>query len=424
MTDSDNNFDYSRYITRTSPSKININKEDIFYRDKYNDILNYIKTMLTNYKDLPFQEYIKPKGTILLNTSSGTDIMDFLRLISKNYYLELIELNNFEAFKAPEEFSNNLTKIIKNLGKNEEEKRKSESEKSRESKLKDDISEKGREKSLIVINQQMYFKDLFKNNILLKNFITFQQNNDKRIDFINEDLILIWINYDIQEIINISNNLFETFDLLVKVPILNKSEREAILKDFLEKNAKLAFDVTKIVNYTENWEVNDMRQLLRVAVFKYSINSELNDQSNDITDVLTELIESGEFIPSYAQFISEKRAHLEGVEEDHIKSVKISKSESEEAEKVKEMTSIVDQIKNMEYSEFMLSQLYENAASKNYNELVLIIDKFSKNEPLEQNERKMLAKYPFILNDTPNMAQINLEKAKKRVDLMRQAFGK
>ena len=78
----------------------------------------------------------------------------------------------------------------------------------------------------------------------------------------------------------------------------------------------------------------------------------------------------------------------------------------------------------MGVSEFMLNQLYENAASKNYNELLIIIDKLNKKEIIEDNERKLLAKYPFILNDSPNMAQINLEKAKKRIDLIKRGFGK
>jgi hypothetical protein len=72
----------------------------------------------------------------------------------------------------------------------------------------------------------------------------------------------------------------------------------------------------------------------------------------------------------------------------------------------------------------MLNQLYEDAAFKNYREIILIIDKLDKNEPLEKNDRKLLADYPFILNDPPNMALINLEKAKKRVDRIKQAFGK
>jgi len=54
---------------------------------------------------------------------------------------------------------------------------------------------------------------------------------------------------------------------------------------------------------------------------------------------------------------------------------------------------------------------------------VLIIDKLSKNEHLEEIERKILAKYAFILNDSPKMAQINLEKAKKRIDNLKRAFG-
>ena len=85
---------------------------------------------------------------------------------------------------------------------------------------------------------------------------------------------------------------------------------------------------------------------------------------------------------------------------------------------------IINGIREMGVSEFMLNQLYENAASKNYNELLIIIDKLNKQEPLEDNERKILARYPFILNDSPNIANLNLEKAKKRVDLLKKAFGK
>ena len=72
----------------------------------------------------------------------------------------------------------------------------------------------------------------------------------------------------------------------------------------------------------------------------------------------------------------------------------------------------------------MLEQLYENAVSKNYNELLLIVDKLNKREMLEENDRRLLAQYAFILNDSPKMAQIHLEKAKKRIDNLKRAFGK
>ena len=89
-----------------------------------------------------------------------------------------------------------------------------------------------------------------------------------------------------------------------------------------------------------------------------------------------------------------------------------------------EKDGIIEEMRDMGVSEFMLNQLYENAASKNYNELLIIIDKLNKKEPLEDNERKIVSKYAFILNDSPNMAHLNLEKAKKRVDLLKKAFGK
>lgn len=72
----------------------------------------------------------------------------------------------------------------------------------------------------------------------------------------------------------------------------------------------------------------------------------------------------------------------------------------------------------------MLNQLYENAVSKNYNELLLIIDKLNKQEILGENDWKIIGQYAFILNDSPKMAQIHLEKAKKRIDNLKRAFGK
>ena len=44
--------EFSRYFTVLNPSEINVNKGDIFYRDKYNEIINYIKMLLTNSLDL------------------------------------------------------------------------------------------------------------------------------------------------------------------------------------------------------------------------------------------------------------------------------------------------------------------------------------------------------------------------------------
>ena len=90
MADIDKHIEFSKYYREIKHSEIDINREDIFYRDKYNDIITYLKIMLTNHEESIAQSYdkfIQPKGAILINIKSGTDIDDYLKLISKNYYL-------------------------------------------------------------------------------------------------------------------------------------------------------------------------------------------------------------------------------------------------------------------------------------------------------------------------------------------------
>ncbi len=399
--------EFSKYFRAISPSEININKEDIFYRDKYNDIINYIKLILTKNQDIELREYIEPKGAILINVNPGTDILDFLRLISMNYYIDFIEFNKNDVIKTPDDFLKSLNSISKLLRDNLEKKA-------------DTINEK----RLFLIDQQLFHNQNFKEKNLLDTFIRAQQTNKISFNCNELDIILVWINYNLKEIKELSNNLYNTFDLFIKIKILDKSERETILRDFLENNLKIVFDINIIVNNTENWEVKDIKQLLKVGIFRHFLNYELNNTSNEITDSLLSLIVSGEYLPSIStnslKTTNAKDIREEGVESENIYLKKIEKN----IDQIKNIDNFVDDIRETRISDFMLNQLYENAASKNYNELIIIIDKLNKNDPLEENDRKLLAKYPFILNDSPNIAQINLEKAKKRVDRIKQAFGK
>jgi hypothetical protein len=206
--------------------------------------------------------------------------------------------------------------------------------------------------------------------------------------------------------------------------LVDKIERETIFRNFSEKNPKIVFDIKTLVDYTVNWEVKDINHLLKVGIFKHFLKSELNESSNEITDVLINLIESGEYIPSISQERVKKEFLNDNVHENQeYQNVKFKK-EGVAVVEGRNSTELLNQIKEERFSDFMLNQLYENAVSKNYSELLLIIDKMSKQETLEENDRKLLANYAFILNDSPKMAQINLEKAKKRVDNLKRAFGK
>ncbi|MFX0005550.1 MAG: hypothetical protein ACFFAV_02355, partial [Candidatus Hermodarchaeota archaeon] len=145
--------EFSKYFEIIKPSEIKINKENIFYREKYNDIMNYLKVMLTNYDDTVLNGYLEPKGTVLINASPGTDILDYIRLIAKNYYLDLIEFNEIGINNNPNKFINSLISIFKVLNKfNEEEEDMGSSNRD---------PDKIEEKKLLLINQDLKFKEVF-----------------------------------------------------------------------------------------------------------------------------------------------------------------------------------------------------------------------------------------------------------------------
>ena len=418
MERSDNELKFSKYYRLITPNEFDIDRDDIFYRDKYNDIINYLKIMLTNHEESivkSYAKFIQPKGVLLININSGTDIIDYLKLISNNYYLDFIELNQEEIVKSPEDFFSNFISILEDIIK------KKEIENGKKPQINEYKKEENKIKRLLVINQHNFSKALLKEKNLLELFIV---SFKEKKSLIKEGLILIWINNKFQEIEVNSRLIFEAFDLFIKIPLLDKIERETILRNFSEKNPKIVFDIKTLVEFTSNWEVKDLNRLLRVGIFKHFLNSELNESSNEITDILISLIESGEFLPSHLETITEREVLYGGTNDKQNLINKISTKERNEIINTNEIRNFITQIKEERISDFMLSQLYESAASKNYSEVLLIIDKLNKQEPLEDNDRKILAKYSFVLNDSPNMAQINLEKAKKRIDNLKRAFGK
>ena len=424
MDEKTDDLKFSKFYQLIAPNEIDIDREDIFYRDKYNDIINYLKIMLTNHEESIVQSYnkfIQPKGAILINIKSGTDIGDYLKLISKNYYLNFYELNQEEIIKAPKEFIHNFTSILESLIQIKDINKEEMNKKSEIPQNREDTTEENRIKGILLINQENFSNIKLKERNFLEHFIISFKN--KKV-ILKNGLILIWIHNDIKEIEINSRSIFEVFDLFIKIPLLDKIERETILRNFSEKNPKIVFDIKTLVDFTDNWEIKDINQLLKVGIFKHFLNSELNDSSNEITDGLIDLIESGEFIPS----ISHEEAKLDflnnNVTENQNPLNKKFMKGGETGITVNRSSEILNQIKEERFSEFMLNQLYENAVSKNYSELLLIIDKLNKQELLEENDRKLLAKYAFILNDSPKMAQINLEKAKKRIDNLKRAFGK
>ena len=424
MEEKKDDLKFSKFYRLIAPNEMDIDREEIFYREKYNDIINYLKIVLTNDEESVAQSYnkfIHPKCAILIKVNPGSDIVDYLKLISKNYYLNFFELNHEEIVKAPDDFISNFIDILENIIELALKNIENETNNNEKSQTNDHDLEQSKIKGLLVIDQQKFSGINLNGKNLLELFMVSYKN---RASLEKDGLIIIWINNTMKEIKKSSQLIFDVFDLFIKVPILDKAEREMIFKAFSEKNPKIVFDIKTLVDYTATWEVKDLIQLLRIGIFKHFLNSELNESSNEITDGLINLIESGEYIPT----TPETKRNIENSDSDFYKSDEFSSKNSMYGRNTESRNiyaqNLSSEIKEERFTDFMLNQLYENAVSKNYSELVLIIDKLNKNEHLEEIERKILAKYAFVLNDSPKMAQINLEKAKKRIDNLKREFGK
>ncbi len=333
-----------------------------------------------------------------------------MKVISKNYYLDFIEINANEIHRTPDKFIDDLNKKLEVLSSNERETE------------KNTLSEKTNKK-IIVIHQSKNIKRILEGRSLLSSFLDHWHDKFELMSYKEKNVILAWIITEYQEFIDNSIDLYKAFDLFINIPILSNIEREAILREISEKNPRISFDINSIVAHTNNWEVVNLKQLIKIAILKHFLNSDLNETSNEITPIILNLIESGEFIPDFIPY-HVKNGNNNEIFEKLSASKKDPRLNGTYLSPSVRFDDLIKTIQNQGYSEFMLNQLYENAASKNYTEIMLIIDKLKKNEPIEENDRKILARYPFILNDTPGKAHLNLEKAKKRVDLIRLAFGK
>jgi len=422
MSEKNSSFKEEDIFTVISPLEIDINMEDIFLREKYNDILNYIKSLLTSQNDDLINRFMVPQGKLLVNVPENTDILDFIKLISKNYYLNYLELNYDNVFKNLEKNNNFLDHVINKILNENFQEIIPKIESNAKTDLNLNNNEMGDYSNILVVEEMERFSSSNDNISLLELFLRKIKNRGRKAEIKNKNTIIFWITHDMNVIEKNSALIYDAFDLFIKISRLNDLDRQEFLSNFMEKNPQISFDLDLIVNHTKNWEIKELRQLIKVAIFKHYVNSELNSKTNEITETMLHLIESGEFIPFSIKTIqareNQKSKTIHGNPEMGFNQEKIQRIKNSELL----MSDVLREIHSYNPSEFILSQFYEKAASEHYNELILIIDKLKKNEQLEKNDLKLLANYPFIMLDSPSVAQVNLEKAKKRIDQILKMF--
>ncbi len=420
-----------KYLIIRNPLDLQIERKDIFYRESYSEIIDYIKFLLSSEAVSSETKIKKIKGSILIDAPYGSDILGYIKLIAKTFTLKFVKLNFPEIRKSPNDFILNFPNIFDNLAKIYGGAKKVE----QEVKEKDKTIERALKFIFVAENQQELFqrtqKDIHFD--LFEHLYYELKNKMENINFIENGIIFIGINHQENTLCQAS---FKLFDFYLKIPTITENERIIILEKISEEiSANQTFNVDKIASLTEGWEVNDIRELIKIAYLRNV--AKLDDCVNDITELTEKIIDRGEFIPSYLislNFIQNKLGTFQtslnssihqSINQNRKFNIELSKEEySKIPELESQLRAEIEKIRSQRISNFMIQQLYEDAASENYTELLVILDKMKKKEPLEDYDRKLLAEYSFILNDPPNIALILLEKAKKRIDNIKKAFGK
>jgi len=416
MDDVKSNLNTDKFYKVLHSVDIEVEQGDLYYRRKYNDIMNYFKMVLIHNENSLLSEYSKiiiPKGLLLIRINPNSDIHEFLKIISKNYFLDVYEINYEKIFFNYTDFLEIFPEIILDIInlKKDNNNTKVNNEDSLDKDLNVCIN-----KILLIDENKLKISSNEPTN-LLEIFINSKLN---KVNYIEKNSILIWITEKINIISKNSQKIFDLFDLFININPLDRSEREAVLKHYSEMFPRIVFDVETIANYTNLWEVNDFKNLLKLGIFNHYLKSELNQKSNEITEVLIDLIETREFLPSINSNIQNKQDQIIEHNFSHISNKgNLEGIDFRAYEKVKEYRK---EIQEESVSEFMRNQLYEHAASKDYKELQIILEKMIKHENLEKNDRYILARYPFVLNENPDKALITLEKAKKKIARINQMY--
>ena len=426
----ENQTDFLKYVHISGPLDLKVKREEVFYRDCFSDIIDYIKFILNPEAFSSKFDFIVIKGSILINSFYGTDVTDYLKLLSKTYTLNHIELNFSEIYKSPDNFITKFPAIIRYLSNKYKDAKKLEED------LKEDkkIIERALVYLVVIDDNEEVFKRT-QNGLdydLFERLYYEMKIGLESLNFIENGIILIGINHN-ENFLRQSS--LKYFDFYLKIPELTENQRKLILEKLQEKLAEnWSIDVNRIATLTEGWEVEDLRNLINIAIIRNA--SKLENSSEDLTELIENIIENGEYLPAHliTSSLVRRTSKLKNINKIPIQfqnqdqQIAQRGSMREITDKVVQSEGIlqkeIEKIKSQRISDFMVMQLYEEAASEKYTELIILLDKIKKEEPLEDYDKKLIAEYSFILNDPPNIALISLEKAKKRIDNIKKAFGK
>ncbi|UYP46170.1 hypothetical protein NEF87_002455 [Candidatus Lokiarchaeum ossiferum] len=212
-------------------------------------------------------------------------------------------------------------------------------------------------------------------------------------------------------IIDISKNIipiefFSNFGSSLNIILPDAESRRRFLESLFSDSPEGAIEGEHLSLQMRNWNYAHIRNHIRYANHLFQaqqFTQKKNKQQFDDNYIL-EMLENNRFYNPQA-FLSEKTTLND----------ESGRSNAHDKYRTTENAQILQTISNQTHSN-LESQLYQDAASTNFEELCITIDKLAKGLVLQPQERKLLANHAFIMRDDPNKALQKLNKAKNAID--------
>ncbi|QEE14683.1 hypothetical protein DSAG12_00496 [Promethearchaeum syntrophicum] len=197
------------------------------------------------------------------------------------------------------------------------------------------------------------------------------------------------------------NNFFD-LEVNVKIPDIQSKKRliESILKNIPNNNV----DIDHFSLQVKDWNVASIRKFIIFAYRYFQINQkdDLTSKMKFNTKFLSDLIENNSI--NFRNDISLDKKN----------AIQINNT-------INSQPKLLDSGKKLNQN--LENQLYQESASKNYEDLCIILDKIQKGIVLLPFERQTLADNSFILKEDPQKALQKLNKAKSTVDKFKKIIS-
>ncbi|MHA1646841.1 MAG: hypothetical protein ACTSVU_08460 [Promethearchaeota archaeon] len=208
-------------------------------------------------------------------------------------------------------------------------------------------------------------------------------------------------------------------DLSFNIAFPRLQDRTSFLYSLLKYTENLAptIEIEPIARLMDNWNLQSIMEFAKYAKNIYSSQKNFKKQAMKFMDTayFIDLLENDDFWiinNSQIPLISRENSLQSQFFNSSIKSSKYNRNFSIN----RKQKSPNSEIESLFLPRNFQQQLYQQAASSNFNILCTTLDKMSKGLTLQPFERNTLSEYPFLLKEDPTNALQKLNKAKMRIE--------